>query len=81
MSYASNWLRAVALKQAYPQLSETGAEGELPAPPTFGVAEFSGELKAQRWKAGGLGAFAGFVAGMIGASLIWQWEANSPRAH
>jgi hypothetical protein len=82
MTYAQRWQLACALKQGYPGISETGAEDSsttVAAPPPVFTVEPAGAA-GEKWKVGAWGAAGGFVVGMFLASMIWQWESNSPRA-
>ena len=71
MNYTQIWLRAVALKQAYPLVSETGAE-EPPPPPPYEptVAEMAPSLQAEKWKFGAWSAGAGLVVGGLIGVLV-----------
>lgn len=68
MSYQQNWLRAVALKQAYPGLNETGAE-EPPAPYQPTVAEMAPAIAKKQFVSNTLWAGVGVVVG----SVVTAW--------
>jgi hypothetical protein len=71
MNYTQSWLRAVALKQAYPLAgSETGAT-EAPSPYEPTVAEMAPAIQADKWKFGALAAAGGLVVGgLIGVLVV-----------
>jgi hypothetical protein len=87
MNYSQRWHLAVALKQAYPTLSETGdvapdasapPAASPPPPPQFTAAELAPAIKAQQWKMTAYGAAGGLVVGGLLGLLI---KPKRSRAH
>jgi hypothetical protein len=68
-SYALRWTMAVALKQGYPLVRETGAADPEP-PPQPTAAELYPAIKSEQWKMAAYGAAGGLVVGGLIGILI-----------